>query len=413
VLGRIRIRLTAAYVTILAVILLAFGALVVWGFWQQELRRQDALLEQKAEGLERRLEGGGIDEEVAEGYGWALLEPDGSLNGGVVADSNALAAGFGLPSLELARRALGRDGPAFGTVEGPEGEARAIGVPVEHDGTEYVLQAARPLSEAKGTVGRLVSVLVPFGLGALALAAVGGLFLSRRAMRPVEEAFERQREFVADASHEIKTPLALARVNTEAVLRDPAAPYAKELLRDGLGELDRMGDLVSDLLLLARLDAGRLAVGKEPFDLSAAVREAVERFDTRAQIEGKRIEVAAPEGLRARGDAERAGQVLAALLDNALRYAPPGGAVNVSCKREKDRVLATVADSGPGIPPEHLGRVFDRFYRAEEARAREGGSGTGLGLAIARDLARHMGGDLSAANAKGGGAAFTLELPPA
>ena len=122
-----------------------------------------------------------------------------------------------------------------------------------------------------------------------------------------------------------------------------------------------------------------------------------------------------PDLLPACGDPERAGQILAALLDNAMRYAPEGGTVTVSGRELDGRAEARVGDTGPGIPPEHMNRIFDRFYRAEEARTRAGG-GTGLGLSIARDLARAQGGDLDARNLsqgeKGpGGAVFTLRLP--
>jgi len=108
----------------------------------------------------------------------------------------------------------------------------------------------------------------------------------------------------------------------------------------------------------------------------------------------------------------RAAQILAALLDNALRHTPKGGTVAVSARSlDHHRAEVGVTDSGPGVPSEHLPRVFDRFYRAEESRIRTPSGGTGLGLAIARDLARHMGGGLTAENAPEGGAVFRLELP--
>jgi signal transduction histidine kinase len=114
------------------------------------------------------------------------------------------------------------------------------------------------------------------------------------------------------------------------------------------------------------------------------------------------------------GDPERTAQILAALLDNALRFTPPGVGVEVSARAQDGRACATVTDTGPGIAPEHLPRVFDRFYRVEASRTRsEAGGGTGLGLSIARELARAQGGELTAANAPDGGARFTLSLPNA
>jgi signal transduction histidine kinase len=155
-------------------------------------------------------------------------------------------------------------------------------------------------------------------------------------------------------------------------------------------------------------------VARDPFNLASVVVETADRFGRRSSTEAARLAVDVSGKLPARDDAGRTGQILAALIDNALRHTPPGGLVTIACRSRGDWAEAEVRDSGPGIPPQHLPHVFDRFYRAEAGRARgEGGGGTGLGLAIARDLARAQGGDLSAHNAKGGGAVFRLKLPAA
>jgi signal transduction histidine kinase len=233
-------------------------------------------------------------------------------------------------------------------------------------------------------------------------------------MRPVRDAFVRQRTFISDASHELKTPLALVKINAEVMERNPTDPENTEIIRDQLSEIDRMDALLSDLLTLARLDAGKLEVEDKPFDLANVAAEAAGRFLTRAATEGVRLEVEVPDKLPVSGDPGRTGQILAVLLDNAVRHTPEGGTITVSgCSLDGDRAEVSVRDTGPGIPPEHLERIFDRFYRAEEARTRAGG-GTGLGLAIARDLARAQGGELTARNTQGdgvGGAIFCLRLP--
>ncbi|HET7270296.1 MAG TPA: HAMP domain-containing sensor histidine kinase, partial [Rubrobacter sp.] len=254
---------------------------------------------------------------------------------------------------------------------------------------------------------------------ALVLAAAGGLFMSRRAMRPVQEAFGRQRTFIADASHELKTPLTLIRADAEVLsrgLEDPnKASDNRELVDDLLGETDRMSAVLSDLLLLARLDADKISVSREPFDLALVLSETSERFAARAVAEDKILEVHHSGKLPARGDAARTDQILAALLDNALRFTPAGGTIKVEGSITDRRIEATVTDTGPGIASENLGRVFERFYRADTqsaARTRgPSGGGTGLGLAIARDLARAQGGELIAGNSDKGGATFTLILP--
>jgi signal transduction histidine kinase len=173
-----------------------------------------------------------------------------------------------------------------------------------------------------------------------------------------------------------------------------------------------MSLILSDLLTMTRLDANVLDVARKPFDLSNLLREETERFKMRATREGVRLEVRVPDELLASGDPARTGQILAALLDNALRFTPSGGSVEVTAREQDGRVEATVSDTGPGVPSEHLPRIFERFYRAEAARSRsEAGGGTGIGLSIAQGLARAQEGDLEAENAKDGGAVFRLKLP--
>ena len=239
-----------------------------------------------------------------------------------------------------------------------------------------VLQVARSPAVVWEIVGSLVLVLVP-SASPLLLSAVGGLYMSRRAMRPIQDAFERQRTFIADASHELKTPLTLIRADAEVSPQPSPTPTTVRLADDLISETDRMNALLSDLLTLARLDAGKLSVERKPFDLANTIAETAERFDARAAAEGKRLEVRLDpaDGIPARGDAGRTEQMLASLLDNALRFTPPGGLVTVEGHPQDGQALATVTDTGPGIPPEHLPRVFDRFYRAEAARTRSDAGG--------------------------------------
>jgi len=412
----IRKRLTMGYVGILAFILLVFGVVVMFSFQRQVTIQQDKLLDQKVKSLVN----GSLSntDEIAiledpKSYGWVILTPDGRTLG-----QNPTAASLGLPSGRLARESL-HEGQVSATVQGPKGGVRVASSPAVQSGSLVVLQVARSPAVVQGIVARLALVLVITGLGALVLAAAGGLFMSRRAMRPVQEAFGRQRTFIADASHELKTPLTLIRADAEVLSRsldDPEqARDNRELIDDLLGETDRMSAVLSDLLLLARLDADKISVSREPFDLVLVLAETSERFAARAVAEGKNLEVEHSGKLPARGDAVRTGQTLAALLDNALRFTPPEGIITVEGEATDKRIKATVTDTGPGIPPESLDRIFERFFRADThsaARTRgPSGGGTGLGLAIARDLARAQGGGLIVENAPGGGARFTLALP--
>jgi signal transduction histidine kinase len=418
----IRRRLTVGYVGILALILLVFGVVVVFTFYLRSSEQQDDLLLQKAEDKANSVLSGkdkyGVVKATTD-YDVAVivLLPDGSSYG----DLDETSFSLGLPYTYMAQRAGQERQTIRETVPGPGGAVRVMSIPVKKFGSVVaVVQAAQSRQAVSETVERLVFALVLTGFGALVLATVGGLFMSRRAMRPVQEAFVRQRTFIADASHELKTPLTLIRADAEVLSRGIGDPNKtsenRELVDDLLGETDRMSAVLSDLLLLARLDAQKVPVSREPFDLAPVISETSERFAALAWAEDKNLEVHHSGKLPARGDATRTGQSLAALLDNALRFTPPGGTITVEGRITGKQVEATVTDTGPGIAPESLDRIFERFYRADThsaARSRGlSGGGSGLGLAIARDLARAQGGEVSAENAEGGGARFTLSLPP-
>ena len=413
-LDRLRWRLTMGYALIFALVLLLLGMATVLGFWRELTDQQDTLLTQEAKDVTRNLLDGEHREVLAEGsaeYSWVAFDPEGHVT---ARDPTAATLGtLGLPSRGLAKEALASDEAVSATIRGPEGGVRVVSIPMRKGSGEVVgvVQYARSLEGVQKTTGRLVLVLLPVALGGLGAALLGGLFMAGRAVRPARDSFERQRAFVADASHELKTPLTLIRADTEMVLyRGHLIQDDRTLVEHALAETDRMDAILSDLLLVARLDAGKLEVAEKPFDLSPVLSEEAERFGVRAAAKGVRLEVRVPGELPARADPKRTGQILAVLLDNAVRFAPPGGSIDVSGRLVDGRTEATVADTGPGIPPEHLDRVFDRFYRAEVSRNRGKGVGTGLGLAIARDLARAQGGDLVANSAKEG-ARFRLLLP--
>jgi signal transduction histidine kinase len=408
-LNGIRLRLTLGYLGVFTLILLTLSAIGVAGFSKELIVHQDELLTQEARNQARNLTSDERREVLADGseeFGWIVVDPDGR-----VIEEDSHAASLGLPHAATAREAL-REGSAVPTtIEGPVGRVRVVSTPMhDSDETVGVIQYARSLEALEETIYDYLIVLLPLGLGGLGLAALGGAYMAGRAVRPVRVAFERQRTFIADASHELKTPLTLIRANTEVLQRGLDDRDDRELARDVLVEADRMSEALSELLLVARLDAGKLTIEEKMFDLTAVVWSAVGRFEARADSGGIRVEVLAPEELAARGDPARTEQILTALLDNALRHTPEGGKITVTARRSDGRVETVVEDSGPGIAPEHLPRVFERFYRADAARQRDGG-GTGLGLAIARDLARAQRGGLQAGNSETGGAAFVLELP--
>lgn len=293
------------------------------------------------------------------------------------------------------------------------GSVRVMTRPVERDG--QIVGAVQAMISLEQHDAELATVrmtsLAGAGLGVL-VAVPAGFFLARRAMRPINAAFEQQRTFVADASHELRTPLTLIRANTELVRQTPAATVAavEPELESILAEVDRTDRLVDDLLTLARVDAGRLSLAREPLDLAELVAEAAGTMRPLAQAGGVALKSEGGAGCRVVADRERIGQVVRILLDNAIKHTPGGGTVEVAVRCTGRQATVTVRDTGPGIAADEVPRVFDRFYRIDKARSRSAG-GTGLGLPIAQALVKAHGGQIELTSVVGEGTTVTFSLP--
>jgi signal transduction histidine kinase len=226
----------------------------------------------------------------------------------------------------------------------------------------------------------------------------------------LDAAFAAQRQFVADASHELRNPLAIIRTNADVALTDPDA--SPDELRQTIATVKRAGDrmslLVDDLLALARRQEPTLE--HEPVDLGAAVAEASDDFMVPAETRDIVLDRAIAPGVVVTGDREALKRVVANLLDNAVRLAPAGSRIRLATGSEGDRAWIAVADEGPGISPEDQAHVFDRFWRADKARARADG-GTGLGLAIVRQIVAGHGGEVRLHSKVGVGSSFVVWLP--
>jgi heavy metal sensor kinase len=226
----------------------------------------------------------------------------------------------------------------------------------------------------------------------------------------LEQSFAEIRRFTADASHELRTPLAVIRTEAEVALTRPLDPAEyRSLLGSILEECERLTRLTEQLLALAREDVG-VDRPAEPLDLSAVVRGVVEDLRPLAEARGVQLCADANGALPARGDPLRLRQVFLNVVDNAIKYTPPGGDVAVRVHPDEGQAVVTVRDTGIGIAPEHLRQVFERFYRVDKGRSREQG-GTGLGLSIARSIVAAHGGRIELTSTPGQGTTCTVRLP--
>jgi len=292
---------------------------------------------------------------------------------------------------------------------------------------DVLIQAGYDLTDQRAERKRLVEGLAAAGLAGLVVACGIGAVTARRAVRPLEDAFDRQRRFVADASHELRTPVAQAHTRAQLLARALAAESGTDD-RSGLaveaGLLVRstgvLGEIIHDLLLSAQVEAG--AAETVPVDLAELVTVSVDAERIRAEETGVALTTAAPDGpYLVEGSPVALRRVLASLIDNAMGHVKSGGSVTVTVeRREAGRrrrekatassvIVCTVADDGAGFDPSEAEAIFERFARGDHGDSRR----LGLGLALARDVVRAHHGTIAASGAPGRGARFTVTLPAA
>jgi signal transduction histidine kinase len=316
--------------------------------------------------------------------------------------------------------------------------------------TVGVVQVGDTLDGVNTTLAQVRQVLLVGSIAVLAVAGLGGFLLGGRALAPlrqvsatarritatgdygqrlpprpardetgelvstfnalierVQSSLDEQRRFLADTSHELRSPLTVIRANLGFLWRETDPATRAECLREAEAEAERMSRLVTDLLLL---DQGKSDgfLENEPIALDKLVDEVAER--ARTQANGRRLEQAPAEPLVVLGDRDRLMQLLWNLVDNALRYTSPGNTIRLSARPDGQWAEIAVADDGPGIAQEHLPRLFERFYRVDKARSRATG-GAGLGLAIVKHIAEAHGGSVSVDSAPRQGSTFRVRLP--
>ncbi len=450
----IRVRVAGAFAVAMALVLITTGWLLYDRVSSSLLTELDNQLEIRTHDLtdvvhdpEDSLAASGASKvEVGESYA-QLVDTQGN----VVDASPWLAKGSVLTPAELRRAENGRIfvvRPALPRLDEP---SRVLATHVTQNGKPMVLIVGSTLGNRAETLSDLRDELLIAGPIALVLATVAGYFLAGLSLRPVdrmrsraasisadtpgerlpvpatrdevqrlgetlnamldrlESALERERGFVADAGHELRTPLALLRTELELALRHAESPEElRTAVRGSFQEVDRLAQLAEDLLLIAGSDQGRLPLRVEALEASEVLASTARRFEWRAQGGEREIRVTHPSDSRISGDRVRLEQALGNLVDNALRHGE--GVVELSADRHGDMVELHVTDQGEGFPADYLAKAFERFTRADSART---GGGAGLGLSIVDVIARAHGGSAQVTNRESGGADVWLSVPSA
>ncbi|THF75263.1 sensor histidine kinase [Cohnella fermenti] len=257
----------------------------------------------------------------------------------------------------------------------------------------------------------LIYTFLAVALATLIVIYFTSRYFASRSIAPIKEAFEKQKQFIADASHELKTPLTIIGTNADVLLANGEETIESQAkwLHYIKSETERMAKLTNDLLFLAQMDDSREQTLMAPFDLSKAIESILLTMEAVFFEKSIRLDYEIEPHLKAYGSAEQIKQVAMILLDNAVKYTKPDGAVTLSLKKQGSELALTVENTSDGIDPEHLTRIFDRFYRTDSSRARKQG-GYGLGLAIAKSIVERHRGRIAARSVPGESVAFSVYL---
>ncbi|PFA58603.1 sensor histidine kinase [Bacillus sp. AFS015896] len=239
-----------------------------------------------------------------------------------------------------------------------------------------------------------------------------GWFLASRSLVPIQNSWERQTQFAADASHELRTPLSVIQTHLELLFRHPQYTIEQESMTiyKVLQEVKRMNKLVADLLTLSKTDSNQLLIQRKEFELGGLVRTIIHQFEPIAELKNISIIKDVDERLMYKGDKERIHQLLVILIDNAMKYNVENGQIKVTCSNAGNFVTLIVEDTGIGISNEELPRIFDRFYRSDKSRTRSEG-GIGLGLSIAKWITDAHDGEIKIRSELHKGTRATIKLP--
>jgi len=474
-LDSVRVRLTLWYTGLLALFLVLLSLITYFIFWNSTLRRTDNDLDELSEAFLTTVQAEMLDnhgpdaaklavqEAIVEhrfrDHVFAVFDP----GGGMLTSSQDLPNEtspphlFSSASFRKLQEAAESPDHHLGNVEGGRSGYRGVARKFLLKGQLYtlvILQSLHPQNEMLEEVRATFAWVIPI---AIILASLGGYFLARKSLAPVvamssqagrigaenlherlpiqnakdelgrlaasfnellervDQSFERQRRFMSDASHELRTPAAILRGESEVALsrtERPAEEY-RESLAVLHAEAQRLTQIVEDLFTLTRADAGQYPLSPKEFYLDELVADCTHAARTLASAKQITLTCEVPEELPIRGDEALLRRMILNLLDNAIKYTPVGGRVVVSCERAGNEYALNVTDSGPGIPEDLHKRVFERFFRADKARTRaeNDGGGAGLGLSIARWIAEAHHGRLLLQRSDSSGSTFTALLP--
>lgn len=266
------------------------------------------------------------------------------------------------------------------------------------------------LKQEKNIQQSLVISLVITGIIFIILAMAGSLFMAKRAIGPIQNAWQQQKNFLADASHELRTPLAVIQTNLEVVLNNPQETIASQIdwLHNIQEEIQQMTVLISSLLFLARVDSKACITDKKLFSFDKVVARVSEAFTPAILAKSIKLTTSITGKIICDGDESNIRQVLEILLDNAIRHTPAGGEISLYLQQTDKKIILSITDTGEGIAAEHLGKIFDRFYQADPSRSK---GKAGLGLSIAKCIIENHGGTINVASRPGSGTTFTIQMP--
>jgi signal transduction histidine kinase len=450
----IRARLTAWHAVVLAVILTIVGAFVVTRLRADLTSELDRTIRSAAGQIALGYHREGPDEFRDTSFTVLTSPRTGASTAQILTPSGALVHHVGLERPLVERRTIARaagGARVTGSIHIGVRHLRVLVGPVTYKQRHEVLLVAESLDGVDSAVHRALVLLLVGSAGALALAAAGGWWIARKALRPVEamttyadnidiadlskrievppardelghlaqtlnsmlarleRGVEARETLIADASHELRAPLAAMRAELDVSLRlDGLHGRARAVLESAREEVVRMSRIVDNLLTLARVDEGRLALLATPQDLRDVAQSAARVRDAAAGAAGVELFVGG-ERVPLRGDRDRLEQVIGNLLDNAIRAAAPAGSVRLTTWRNGSEGGVAVSDTGPGVPAAARERIFERFSREDPARGANGGAG--LGLAICRDIVNAHRGRIWVEDNDPRGSRFVVALP--